>query len=213
MRENLNPGWPFATGTGEIPELSATHPEQESSQPAKEFNPVADEDFLPEEAENQLADWKAILRRDFEAWLSSIEQIPEEDAGDFEMEDAPDLYTFYEQFASGNAEVRKANRRTAEAFSQWGETLSRFHGDLRLLREQMARLPTAKEGALPRPWCLSLAEVLDRAQRLAAAFKTPPRKPWWIGNDPLRKAWETQGQGLEILVSHLERKEKKIKER
>ena len=118
--------------------------------------------------------------------------------------DAPDLYSFYEQLAASTVEARKGNRRTAEAFSQWGETLSKFDGDLRLLREQLARLPTAQEDALPRPHCLALVEILDRALRLAAAFAAPPPKALFGCDRRWRKAWTSQQQALDILVSHLE---------
>ncbi|MEY2407608.1 MAG: molecular chaperone GrpE [Verrucomicrobiota bacterium] len=157
-----------------------------------------------EERASALDHWKVALRRDFEAWLDSLDQIPEDTDATLDAADTPDLYSFHAQLAAGNAETRKANRRTAEAFSQWGETLSRFDGDLRLLREQLARLPAAKEDALPRPWCLVLVEILDRAVRLDAAFAAPPPKSWWGHDARWRKAWATQRQGLDILVSHLE---------
>lgn len=149
-----------------------------------------------------LDDWKDALRHDFEQWLASIDEIPVSGEDRAALEEEPDLYSFYEQLASGNAETRKANRRTAEVFSQWAETLSKFEGDLRSLREQLARPPAASD-ALPRPWCLALIELVDRLHRLAAAFATPPPKSWWGGDKRWRNAWETQRQGFEILLSHV----------
>jgi len=153
-----------------------------------------------------LADWKDALRHDFETWLDSLEQIPELDAdtSDAGLQETPDLYSFYEQLTIANTEARKSNRRTAEAFSQWGETLSKFDADLRLLREQLARQPVAKEDALPRPWALALVEIVDRLHRLAAAFASPLPKTWWGSYAHWRKAWEAQRQGFDILLSHVE---------
>ena len=149
-------------------------------------------------------DWKAELRRDFERWLHSLDEIVEVSEAELKPTGTPDLYSFYEQLAAANVEARKANRRSAEAFSQWGETLVQFDGDLRLLREHLTRLPAARDDALPRAWCLALAEILDRALRLAGAFKTPPPKALFVRDARWRKAWAAQQQGLEILVSHLE---------
>ncbi|MCI0534821.1 MAG: nucleotide exchange factor GrpE [Verrucomicrobiales bacterium] len=169
-----------------------------------EAEPAPGEDRFSETDATALRDWKAALRKDFEQWLDALDEIPETTEADLDSTDAPDLYSFYEQLATGNAEARKSNRRAAEAFSQWGETLSRFDGDLRLLREQLARLPVEKENALPRDWCLALVEILDRALRLAAAFDAAPPKSWWGRDAHWRKAWDTQGQGFSIVVSHLE---------
>jgi hypothetical protein len=150
------------------------------------------------------AGWKAALRRNFEAWLGTLDDIPElETEPESEI---PDLSSFYEQLAVANAETRKSNRRTVEAFSQWAETLERFEAQLVPLRESITQLTAAqpREEGLPRAYCLVLVEFLDRLHRLAKAFASPPaRKSWWGGSDSAwRQAWETQRQGLDILVSH-----------
>lgn len=158
-----------------------------------------------------LVAWKDDLRRDFEACLARIDEIPAPEAASREdAGSAPDLYSFHEQFAAANTEWRKANRRTAEAMSQWGETLARFEGALQPLRETAAQLAAAqpKPGEMSRAHCLVLVELLDRMHRLAGAFATPPaaRRSWWHrGVDAAwRSAWEAQRHALEILVSHLE---------
>ncbi|MSU62589.1 MAG: nucleotide exchange factor GrpE [Pedosphaera sp.] len=171
---------------------------------ADDAGEIHEEEAVLDQAE--LADWKSSLRRDFEAWLDSLEEIHELDAGlaAANAPEGPDLYSFYEQLAASNTETRKNNRRTAEAFSQWGETLTKFDADLRLLREQLARQPVATEDALPRSWCLALVEIVDRLQRLAVAFAASPPKMWWGGDGPWRKAWATQRQGFIILLGHVE---------
>jgi molecular chaperone GrpE (heat shock protein) len=156
------------------------------------------------EAQDGAGDWKAALRRQFEAWLEELDEIPELAPGSA-TPDAPDLFSFYAQWIAASAEARKANRRTAEAFSQWGDALGRFDGDLKLLREQLQRLAAAapSEG-MSRAHCLVLAELLDRLQRLARAFAAPPPASWWGGTGPWRRAWENQRQALDILLGHLE---------
>lgn len=156
------------------------------------------------ESDRDVSDWKAALRRQFEQWLQDLDEITEL-SPDSELPETPDLYSFYAQWTTANAEARKANRRAAEAFGQWGDVLGRFDGDLKLLREQLQRLATAapSEG-LSRSHCLALAELLDRLQRLARAFAAPPPVSWWGGTKPWQQAWENQRQALDILLGHFE---------
>jgi molecular chaperone GrpE len=49
-----------------------------------------------------------------------------------------------------------------------------------------------------------LTELLDRLQRLARAFATPPPASWWCGTKSWRQAWENQRQALDILLGHFE---------
>ncbi len=160
-------------------------------------------------AEGDAGSWKHRLRRDFERWLAAVEEGESLDEDGEDGEGAPDLYSFYEQLAAMGVESRKANRRTAEAISQWGDVLARFEGALAPLREVTVRLAEAQgpEGALARGQCLMLVELLDRLKRVAVAFETPPaaRSAWWGGRDGVwRKAWGAQAQAVEIVVGHWE---------
>ncbi|HEY5892127.1 MAG TPA: nucleotide exchange factor GrpE [Chthoniobacterales bacterium] len=167
---------------------------------------------MNEESENPgaVADWKQDLRADFEAWLETLDADPacaDGTAGPGETAtDAPDLYSFYEQLAALSAETRKSNRRTAEAFNQWGQTFAHVGGDLKILRDQANRLAeaAARDGTLPRAQCLALIELFDRLRRIARAFAGPPRVFWWKYDAGWRKAWETQGQAFDILTGHFE---------
>ena len=201
-------------------ESAAASPEapvQETEQ-ASEFAEEADESEFqeedlsdePEELEDvsDLLDWKDALRRDFESWLDSIDSLPELEQKPSGAMDTPDLYSFYQQLALANTEARKANRRTVEAFNQWGETLTQFERQLTPLREtaaQLAAAQPAKEG-LGRAYCLVLVELLDRMQRLSQAFESPPReKGWWNRSSAAwQSAWERQRQALAILYGHFE---------
>lgn len=170
---------------------------------------VAPEKIFASSAAGVGRDWKAALRADFESWLASVDQIPPEfGETDDDGHESPDLYSFYAQFVAANAETRKVNRRTAEAISQWGETLVRFENGLQPLRDTTAQLASAqpKSGRLSRAHCLIVVELLDRVRRLDAAFQSPPARAraWWKSNDQAwRGAWETQHQALQILASHL----------
>ena len=155
---------------------------------------------------NPPLDWKERLRQDFERWLATINEAAASELEAAPAMPEPDLYAFFEQLASANVENRKANRRTAEALSQWGDTLVRFDGDLRQLREHLDELESAPPEAedMPRATCLSLVEILDRMHRLAAAFRQSPPKSWWGSDAAWRQAWNNQRQGFDILISHLE---------
>jgi molecular chaperone GrpE (heat shock protein) len=135
--------------------------------------------------------------------LDQIDELPAaEPAPD---EEAPDLYSFFGQLTVLTTESRKGNRRTAEAFSQWGEVLGRFDVELRQVREHLARLAATalQPEAVPRPYCLSLIELTDRLERLLRAFDSAPAQRWWLNDAPWRAAWETQRQGLAILLTHV----------
>ncbi|MCL5096009.1 MAG: nucleotide exchange factor GrpE [Candidatus Omnitrophica bacterium] len=150
--------------------------------------------------------WKKMLRIEFDQWLESVQEIPASGgAAESESEDV-DLYSFFEQLATLTTEHRKANRRVAEAMSQWGDALTQVGGDLHLLRERMVSLASAnaKPDSLPRHHYLALVELLDRMYRLAAAFASPPKPSWWDDDARMRQAWETQRQAFDILLSHLE---------
>jgi hypothetical protein len=207
-----------AAADGSFPPTPPFHPiggecepaEDETASEASESNyaaPVAEEETSP--LSGQLADWKDALRRDFENWLEELDDAAEPEEAGLEAGQTPDLYSFYEQLAAANSEFRKANRRNAEAISQWCETLTRFDGSLSPLRETIAKLTAAQPKAeeLSRSHCLVLVEWLDRLNRIRKAFESPPQKTsWWQGRGHAAwlKAWETQGQALAILASHIE---------
>jgi molecular chaperone GrpE len=155
-----------------------------------------------------LAGWKARLRSQFESWLETVEEIPEA-SEEPASEDAPDLYSFYEELAALRAENRKGNRKSAEVFSQFGDSLGHFEGEVKRLREQLARLaPQGGEQALPRPHCLALVEMLDRWHRLRSALERTPKSGVFafLGPDRAwREAWENFRQGVSILLTHLEK--------
>jgi hypothetical protein len=152
--------------------------------------------------------WKDALRQDFERWLASLDEIPQLAEAERETNASLDLYSFYEQLTIATAETRKANRRTAEAISLWGQTLAQFDSTLGPLRESVARLAAVQPKAdkMSGAHCLVLIELLDRLYRISKAFEAPASKrSWWGGVDGAwRKAWATQHQALAILLSHLE---------
>ena len=179
-------------------------PDDETMDAADEEAPL-DEDVLSDE-DAPLEAWKEAMREDFERWLESVEEIPAAAEAGLEDSETPDLQSFYEQLAAAGAEARKANRRTAEAFSQWGDTLARFEKELLPLRESILELKAAspKENRLSNSYCLVWIELADRMHRLAAAFNHAPARTWWGADTAWRQVWETQRQGLDILLGHME---------
>jgi len=157
-------------------------------------------------ADPQEEPWKRSLRDEVEHWLASLDQDPalEEEAD--EVEEVPDLTSFFEQLAVLNTEARKSNRRIAEALSQWNENLARFEAALTRRPElpSSGPAPSVGDGRFTRSHCLALVELYDRMQRLGAAFAVTPDRPWWGGDAHWRKAWETQRQAFAILCAHFE---------
>jgi hypothetical protein len=152
------------------------------------------------------AAWKEQLRQQFERWLESVEQMPETEA----PAEAPDLYSLYEELMALRNENRKGNRKSAEIFSRFGESLDHFQDELRRIGEQMTRIEVARgdHAVLPRSYFLGLVELVDRMHRLGAAFERPPRpgRFAFLSSDVAwRKAWANSQQGFSILISHLEK--------
>jgi molecular chaperone GrpE (heat shock protein) len=150
--------------------------------------------------------WKRGLRQQFESWLESIEQTSEVE----EEADAPDLYSLYEELTALRNEARKGNRKSAEVFGRFGESLGHFEDEIRRLGEQLTRFESARadKQVLPRSYFLSLVEVVDRMHRLGAAFERPPRPgrlAFLSPDGPWRKAWANWQQGFSILVTHFEK--------
>jgi molecular chaperone GrpE len=148
--------------------------------------------------------WKQAIRRDFESWLATVEEIPVYDNA---AEEEPDLYSFYEQLAIISAESRKSNRRAAEAFSQWGDVLIRLETELKRFHDGTAQAmkDDSGNGSLSGKHCLALIELLDRLLRLRDAFEMPmPKRRWFSKGDEWLKAWNAQREACEILITHYE---------
>lgn len=154
----------------------------------------------------ELDAWKQRLRRQFESWLESIEQMSEIE----EQTDAPDLYSLFEELTALRNETRKGNRKSAEVLSRFGESLDHFQDQIRRLGEQLNRIESAagNEAALPRSYFLALVELVDRVHRLEAAFERPPqlgRFAFLRPSAPWEKAWANWQHGFSILVAHFEK--------
>ena len=121
----------------------------------------------------ELDAWKQRLRQQFESWLESMEQMSEIQ----EQTDAPDLYSLFEELTALRNETRKGNRKSAEVFSRFGESLDHFQAEIRRIGEQMNRIEAARgdQAVLPRSYFLALVELVDRMHRLEAAFERPPQ--------------------------------------
>jgi molecular chaperone GrpE (heat shock protein) len=155
---------------------------------------------------SELDAWKQQLRQQFESWLESLEHMPEIE----EHTDAPDLYSLYEELTALRNETRKGNRKSAEVFSQFGESVDRFQDEISRLREQLSRIESARgdKQALPRSYLLALVELVDRMRRLGAAFERPPRPGRFAflnPDGPWRKAWANWQHGFSILITHFEK--------
>jgi molecular chaperone GrpE (heat shock protein) len=217
MFENLNPEEPVLQSSETNWPLQSFEPpaetpaEPSSPPPAAQVppgpGPLTQPNDTAVNSSKPPTDWRAALREDFERWLAGLEGTEPPDWSRHHATEVPDLFTFYEQLVAANAEARKSNRRTAEAITQWGETLARFDSALSPLRETITALTAAqpKPDQMSRSHCLLLLELLDRLDRIARAFASPePSRSWWRGSDlGWRQRWESQRQALNIVISHL----------
>ncbi len=157
-------------------------------------------------------EWKQQLRARFEQVVAGLESPPEgwEELGereDEEGEEEPSLYRFYEELAALRNEYRKGNRRTAETFSQFGETLGGLDQEIRQLRRHLQTM-TEKEPAsddFGRTHGLALVELGDRVRRLEAQLAAPPEvKEGFFSKTPASWliAWDNVREAAEILANH-----------
>ncbi len=157
--------------------------------------------------------WKTDLREQFEKVLATLDEPPEAFRSPAEPEESvPDIYTFYESLAALRHEVRKANRRTAEALSQFGEGLSEFDTELKNLRRQrQEHKPQTTSGEstrIPSAILLALIEFTDRLDRLDHSFQEKPSSPKkWFNRGSLttwNTAWEERQTASAALLDKMQ---------
>ncbi|HSJ04749.1 MAG TPA: hypothetical protein VK956_19915, partial [Verrucomicrobium sp.] len=155
------------------------------------------------------ADWKAALRQELEDWLETVDGMPEPDADDEEAAaEAPSLSSFHEQLTIATSEWKRSGRRTADALTRLGDSLSALGEETRQLRAQ--RVGEDSSNTLAPDWCMALVETADRLQRLQRAFDNPPptANSWWpparAGVAAWKQAWQAQGEAFAILSGHLD---------
>ncbi len=155
------------------------------------------------EPDSGLAEWKRRALANFSRWLDELEEIPDEEQSD-EADLAPDLFSFYEELSALRNEVRKANRRAAETFSQWGESLERYGESLASVEEAVAA-NAPEEPGVSREICLGLVELHDRLTRAKSALDRPPPARRFPGSTARwEKEWESVRQGISIVRDHAE---------
>lgn len=155
--------------------------------------------------DEELHDWKTRMRELFECWLENVEEPPEME----HEQDAPDLYSLFEELAALRNESRKGNRKSAEVFTQFGSSLGGFQEEIGRLRTQLAKFETGTaSGDIPRSHALGLVEMLDRMYRLDGALKrmpAPGKLPFLLPNSQWKTAWASFQTGFDILLTHVKK--------
>lgn len=200
------PGQPFTPR-----DLSQSTPQPASFSDTYETEEEQPEDHFEDEEEDEdfaLTDWKATLREDFESWLGTLDEIPDELSEEPEPDENPDLATVFGDLSSLALESRKSNRRTAEAFTRWNDILTGFQDDLKRLRERERIMLESQPlpDPVPAPIAAFLVDFHDRLTRLAdAQAQMPAARLGLFGDDSAWKtAWTNQRTALEITLSHLQ---------
>ena len=175
------------------------------------------EDITPfsNQPQNPEPEWKHRLRERFESVLATLEPpllaVDDFDFNGDDEDDAggagnhPDLYSFFEELAALRTEFRKGNRRSAEGFSRFGESVGELQQDISRLRHQLKELGEAKASCdgLSRNTALAMLDLDDRLQRLREALSSPPRTAPSSSADEWPEEWESARQAVEMLVDHL----------
>ena len=152
-------------------------------------------------------DWKAELR---ERCVQAIAELPGDLEANPDASEAapgdPALYQLYEDLLALRNEVRKVNRKTADAFGRFGEVLETMQGDSGKLREQLLKNDEKdeKKAGLSRNVALALVDLLDRVKRLEGSTRKQ-REKGWRGILQSRQHQEKQEGALAIFTEHLKK--------
>lgn len=153
--------------------------------------------------------WKDQLRQRFEEALASLPDPPEGWDNAEEPDITPDIFQFYEELAALRNEYRQANRRAAETFTQFGDSLGNLDGELAQLRRQLqtSSEKTNSAPALTKTRALSLIEIADKIDRLLDQLNKPPQpKESFFSRTPAEwpQAWEGVRAAVEIFARHVQ---------
>lgn len=149
-------------------------------------------------------DWKINIERNFKTWLKEVSEYPDPEGGDNE---APDLYSFYEELCVLRSEFRKNARRSHDTFARFGETLSEFENMTKNLATRVLEAEDDNKEAgllLKIKFYIPFVDMFDRFKRIDDKLKLPPRTGFFSRNRTWENAWMSLREGFKILRSHFE---------
>lgn len=154
-----------------------------------------------------LHDWKTELGARCAQAIAELPEVLEADSDpSATATEDPALYQLYEDLLALRNEVRKVNRKTADAFGRFGEVLETMQHDSGKLRKQLLDNEGSdkKSAGLSRNVALALVDLLDRVKRLEDSTRKH-RDKGWRGILQARQHQETQEGALAIFTEHLKK--------
>lgn len=146
--------------------------------------------------------WKHDLLAKFQ---KSLEELPDEldSLSSPTPSEETSIYEIYEQLAAMRNEMRKVNRRTADALGAFEDVLDGMRDDSSKIREQVLKNPQAKSesGMGSRKLALTLIDLLDRVQRMESSARIQNDKGW-LSAFSARDYLQKQLGALAILTDH-----------
>lgn len=149
--------------------------------------------------------WKADIEENFRLWLKQVEDS--DPAFESSREEAPDLYSFFEQLAALKNEFRKGARRSHDTFVRFADALGTLEQTIQAISARMNEDRAVREEAdlmARRSLYLSIVEVFERFRRVEERMARPPGGWGFFKARRRHEAWFDVKEGLEILGAHLE---------
>jgi len=148
-------------------------------------------------------EWKREIENDFSHWINGLTAVPQTDL----LDDAPDIYSFYEELSLLSNEMRKGNRKSSESFSRFDINITEFVKLVTELRgevKQLASNQTVVGASDYRKLLVTLVEIAERLNRMERAVDTPPDVGFFSGTSKWKQTFGNIKKGFTIIVSHVE---------
>ena len=133
------------------------------------------------EGREEMPPWQDDIMRNCRLWTEGLREMAGP-AAEEEPEEAPDLYSFYEELCVLRNEFRKNARRSHEVFSQFGESLGGFQdvlGSLTQRQDVLSREQGSAEVLARQGHFLQIVELYERLRRFGEKLEETkaPRGP------------------------------------
>lgn len=128
------------------------------------------ETYEKKEEQEDVSLWKDEVIKNCRLWIENIREMPVI----HEIEEEPDLYSFYEQLCVLRNEFRKNSRRSHETFSQFGEHLEEFQNVLDTMAQRLYTLDRGDEDTktlAQQKLFLQMVELYERLRRFGEKLK------------------------------------------
>lgn len=147
--------------------------------------------------------WQINITRDFANWINELEQP----LALQNVEDPPDLYSFYEKLTALTNDMKKGSRKNADTLSHVDTCIDNFVQNISDIKERLINLENEKINSgsgEPKELLLSFVGIAERILRIQKATISQPVKGLFGTRKKFETAFEGIRKAIEILVVHMD---------